>query len=94
MDFSLYRMQMGHTESKLFLFWGNVLKSVVPRNGRREMMIGGRDHPRVKVAIRCKRCGERFVLKGKKEFGRYHTGFKQCLCDNEEDFEFEVYNHV
>lgn len=41
---------------------------------------------RVKVSIRCNRCGERFVLRGKKEKGRIETGFKKCLCDNEYDF--------
>ncbi|MEB3102798.1 hypothetical protein [Ferviditalea candida] len=42
---------------------------------------------RVKVQIRCKRCGERFVLKGKRERGKLDTGFKQCLCDNDTDFD-------
>jgi DNA-directed RNA polymerase subunit RPC12/RpoP len=49
---------------------------------------------RVKVAIRCKRCGERFVLRGRKERGTYHTGFKMCLCNNADDFEYEVQDHV
>lgn len=44
---------------------------------------------RVKVRIRCKQCGERFVLRGKREKGRVETGFKQCLCSNENDFEIE-----
>jgi hypothetical protein len=44
---------------------------------------------RVKVAIRCRRCGEKFVLRGKKEKGRVDTGFKRCLCDNEHDFDVE-----
>ena len=42
---------------------------------------------KVKVSIRCKRCGEKFVLRGRKEKGRIHTGFKKCICDNEDDFE-------
>lgn len=42
---------------------------------------------RVKVTIRCKRCGERFVLRGKKDHGRLQTGFKQCLCNNDRDFD-------
>lgn len=41
---------------------------------------------RVKITIRCKRCGEKFVLRGKREKGRIETGFKQCLCDNRDDF--------
>lgn len=44
---------------------------------------------RVKVKIICKSCGERFVLRGKKERGRIETGFKQCLCDNRNEFEVE-----
>lgn len=44
---------------------------------------------RVKVKILCKDCGERFVLRGKKEQGRIETGFKQCLCNNRDHFEIE-----
>ncbi|CAM3570961.1 hypothetical protein [Marinicrinis lubricantis] len=44
---------------------------------------------RVKVSIRCNRCGERFILRAKEEKGRMHTGFKRCICDNESDFEIE-----
>ncbi|WP_195571036.1 hypothetical protein [Paenibacillus sp. 1001270B_150601_E10] len=44
---------------------------------------------RVKVTIRCKRCGEKFVLRGKREKGKIETGFKQCLCDNREEFMIE-----
>ncbi|HUC92369.1 MAG TPA: hypothetical protein VMS09_10105 [Paenibacillus sp.] len=44
---------------------------------------------RVKVKIRCNICGERFVLRGKKEKDKIDTGFKMCLCDNREDFEIE-----
>ncbi|MFC5699858.1 hypothetical protein ACFPVX_01075 [Cohnella faecalis] len=44
---------------------------------------------RVKVTIRCNRCGEKFVLRGRKERGQIDTGFKQCLCSNTDDFEFE-----
>ncbi|GAK39982.1 hypothetical protein PUW24_24790 [Paenibacillus urinalis] len=44
---------------------------------------------RVKVRIRCKQCGERFVLRGKKERGKIETGFKQCICDNRDRFEIE-----
>ncbi|AHD05157.1 hypothetical protein ABNB59_03195 [Paenibacillus larvae] len=44
---------------------------------------------RVKVAIRCKHCGERFILRGKLEKGKIETGFKQCLCNNETDLDIE-----
>jgi len=45
---------------------------------------------RVKVTIRCRACGERFILKGRKEKGRIDTGFKQCICNNEHDFDIET----
>lgn len=45
---------------------------------------------RVKVTIRCRHCGERFVLRGRKEKGRVETGFKQCLCNNRDDFDIET----
>lgn len=42
---------------------------------------------RLKVYIVCNQCGERFILRGKKDGkGQLGTGFKQCLCDNEKDF--------
>lgn len=44
---------------------------------------------RIKIKIRCKQCGERFTLRGKKERGRIETGFKQCLCDNKDQFDIE-----
>jgi hypothetical protein len=45
---------------------------------------------RIKVTIRCKNCGERFVLKGRKDKGKVDTGFKQCICSNDEDFDIDV----
>lgn len=45
---------------------------------------------RTRVIIRCRRCGERFTLRGKKEKGRVNTGFKQCLCSNDRDFDVHV----
>mgnify|MGYP001085964811 CR=1 FL=1 len=44
---------------------------------------------RVKVTIRCLRCGEKFVLRGVKTKGRVETGFKKCLCDNATDLSIE-----
>lgn len=46
--------------------------------------------PRFKVSIRCNRCGERFMLRGRKEKGNVKTGFKQCLCGNESDFQVDL----
>jgi formylmethanofuran dehydrogenase subunit E len=45
---------------------------------------------RIKVKIRCNKCGERFILRGKRDNGQVDTGFRQCLCSNEQDFEIEV----
>lgn len=45
---------------------------------------------RVKVSIRCQHCGERFILRGKRDKGKISTGFKQCLCNNESDFDVKV----
>lgn len=44
---------------------------------------------RVKVKIVCQECGEHFILSGRKEQGKIETGFKQCLCDNQQYFEIE-----
>ena len=45
---------------------------------------------RVKVHIRCKQCGESFILRGARDFrGLIDTGFKRCLCDNETQFDIE-----
>ncbi|MFM9279003.1 hypothetical protein [Paenibacillus jiagnxiensis] len=44
---------------------------------------------RVKVRIYCKRCGEKFVLRGRRETDRIETGFKRCLCDNVDEFIIE-----
>ncbi len=42
---------------------------------------------RLKVFIVCNDCGERFTLRGKKDpKGELNTGFKRCLCDNENNF--------
>lgn len=46
---------------------------------------------RLKVYITCKECGEKFVLRGRKE-GKGHlgTGFERCLCNNEKDFAIQA----
>lgn len=48
---------------------------------------------RIKVHIRCKQCGETFILRGVRDpKGNIETGFKRCLCDNEIHFEIEPLN--
>lgn len=43
---------------------------------------------RYRVTIRCLECGEKFILRGKKgENGKFETGFKRCVCGNEENLE-------
>ncbi len=44
---------------------------------------------RFRVTIHCNQCGEQFTLKGRKKNGRVVTGFRRCLCDNEDDFTIE-----
>jgi predicted RNA-binding Zn-ribbon protein involved in translation (DUF1610 family) len=40
---------------------------------------------RYRVVIRCPECGERYILRGhRNEKGEYETGFKQCICGNED----------
>lgn len=45
---------------------------------------------RYKVRITCRRCGERFTLRGTKQKGQIVTGFKRCLCDNEDDLDIQI----
>lgn len=50
-------------------------------------------HNRVKVVIRCRKCGEKFMLRGSVDpQGEVNTGFKRCLCSNERDFEIRKTN--
>jgi len=47
-------------------------------------------HQRIKVHIRCRHCGETFILRGVRDSkGHIETGFKRCLCDNDRDFDIE-----
>lgn len=48
------------------------------------------NNPKMKVSIHCKHCGEKFILRARKNKGKLNTGFKRCVCDNDEDFELEV----
>ncbi len=40
---------------------------------------------RYRIIIRCPKCGEKYILRGKiNKEGKYDTGFKRCICGNEE----------
>ncbi|PWI59058.1 hypothetical protein [Sulfoacidibacillus thermotolerans] len=46
---------------------------------------------RVKIHIRCRKCGEVFILRGVRDVrGHVETGFRRCLCDNDKDFDIET----
>jgi formylmethanofuran dehydrogenase subunit E len=46
---------------------------------------------RVKIHIRCRKCGEVFILRGIRDMrGHVETGFRRCLCDNDRDFDIET----
>ncbi|GEL08099.1 hypothetical protein [Salisediminibacterium halotolerans] len=46
---------------------------------------------RYKVIIRCKNCGEKYILRGRyNEDGGLDTGFKRCVCGNEANFDEDV----
>ncbi|MGO4888150.1 hypothetical protein ACJ2A9_10355 [Anaerobacillus sp. MEB173] len=46
---------------------------------------------RYRVVIRCNECGEKFILRGRpNKEGGYDTGFKRCVCGNEEKLEIDV----
>ncbi|MFC5531717.1 hypothetical protein [Cohnella yongneupensis] len=47
---------------------------------------------RVKVIIRCNKCNEKFILRGRKERGRVDTGFRMCICSNADDLMIEEEN--
>lgn len=42
---------------------------------------------RVKVIIKCKWCGEKYTLRGQLSKNKIETGFKRCICDNEQEFD-------
>ena len=46
---------------------------------------------RYKVTVRCEDCGEKFILRGKlNKEGNYETGFKRCVCGNEEGLRIDA----
>ncbi|MFC5628501.1 hypothetical protein ACFPTR_06270 [Aliibacillus thermotolerans] len=45
---------------------------------------------RYRVTIRCLSCGERFLLRGRKdEDGNLTTGFKRCICGNDKQLHID-----
>ncbi|MFC4777535.1 hypothetical protein ACFO9Q_12125 [Paenibacillus sp. GCM10023252] len=52
------------------------------------------EESRVKVTIRCNVCGEKFVLRGRREKGSIDTGFKQCICSNSHDLDIEEHHFI
>lgn len=53
---------------------------------------GHMEAARIKVTIRCNVCGEKFVLRGRREKGSIDTGFKQCICNNANDLDIEEHS--
>ncbi|WP_328702268.1 hypothetical protein [Alicyclobacillus suci] len=52
--------------------------------------VAGASTQRIKVHIHCRQCGETFILRGARtNKGRVETGFKRCICNNEDDFDVE-----
>ncbi len=46
---------------------------------------------RYKITVRCQDCGEKFILRGKRnEEGQYETGFKRCVCGNEQSLQIDA----
>lgn len=50
---------------------------------------------RYRIVIRCPLCGEKYILRGKRnDEGEYETGFKQCVCGNDDQLVIEHHqNH-
>ncbi|MBU8907215.1 hypothetical protein [Desertibacillus haloalkaliphilus] len=46
---------------------------------------------RFRIVIRCSKCGEKYILRGRQnKEGGYDTGFKRCICGNEEQLRVEA----
>ncbi|MFD2672867.1 hypothetical protein [Marinicrinis sediminis] len=45
---------------------------------------------RRKIAIYCRQCGERFILRASEQKGKWNSGFKRCICNNEDQFDVEI----
>ena len=45
---------------------------------------------RMKVVIRCRQCGERYTLRGRRDKGKVNTGFKRGLCSNDQSFDVKI----
>lgn len=47
---------------------------------------------RYKVTVRCHECNEKYILRGRRnKDGEFDTGFKRCVCGNEERLKIEAY---
>ncbi|WP_170885527.1 hypothetical protein [Bacillus alkalicellulosilyticus] len=46
---------------------------------------------RFRIVIRCTKCGEKYILRGRrKSGGGYETGFKRCVCGNEDQLKVDA----
>ncbi|MCM2674316.1 hypothetical protein [Alkalicoccobacillus plakortidis] len=46
---------------------------------------------RYRIVIRCPDCKEKYILRGRlNENGEYETGFKRCVCGNEDRLNIEA----
>ncbi|RRJ54977.1 hypothetical protein EHV15_36015 [Paenibacillus oralis] len=45
---------------------------------------------KVKVKIKCNNCGEKYTFRGIHTGEHIETGFKKCICGNEDDFAIKV----
>ncbi|GEK57919.1 hypothetical protein ACFOLK_07855 [Marinococcus halophilus] len=46
---------------------------------------------RYRVVIRCPKCGEKYILRGRKNTnGEMETGFRRCVCGNESQLHIDI----
>ncbi|OIJ14840.1 hypothetical protein BKP37_07640 [Anaerobacillus alkalilacustris] len=67
------------------------VKIVGVRNIKTEVSLLLKIKQRFKVTVRCNKCGEKYILRGKRTSeGQFETGFKRCICGNEEHLEVDA----
>ncbi len=72
----------------MVLSYNNPIKTTVLKELKGEI---GMTEERYRIVIRCQACGEKYILRGKRnEQGEYETGFKRCVCGNEEHLDIDV----